>query len=284
MEIKKIAVVGAGVMGTDVAFDLASYGYEVILKDIDPETLKHAEEKINKDYKFYCMMKPDVKNVKLEEIIERITFSLDYSGFDGVDLVIENINEDWEQKKSLYLELKEQCREETYYAVNTSCISITKVAALMPKPERVIGAHFMNPVPMKPMVETIRGFHTAEETENMMVAFLKTLKKTAVVVNDFPGFVSNRVSHLFMNEAAFLVQDGVASPKEIDMIFTKGFGHKMGPLATADLIGLDTVMKSLEVLYESYQDSKFRCCPLLKKMVDAGLLGKKSGQGFFTYR
>lgn len=284
MEIKKIAVVGAGVMGTDVAFDLASYGYEVILKDIDPETLKSAEEKIRKDYKFYCMMKPDIKKITLEEILGKITFTLDYNGFDGVELVIENINEDWEQKKSLYLEMKEHCREETYYAVNTSCISITKVAALMPKPERVIGAHFMNPVPMKPMVETIRGYHTAEETEKMMVDFLKTLKKTAVVVNDFPGFVSNRVSHLFMNEAAFLVQDGVASPKEIDMIFTKGFGHKMGPLATADLIGLDTVMKSLEVLYESYQDPKFRCCPLLKKMVDAGLLGKKTGQGFFTYR
>jgi 3-hydroxybutyryl-CoA dehydrogenase len=284
MEIKNTAVIGAGVMGGDVAFDLARFGYPVILKDVDPGVLKAAEEKLKKDYKLYRMMKPELKSLSIEDILAKITFTTEYDGFDRVDLVIENIIEEWEAKKTLYLELKEICREETIYAVNTSCISITRVGALMPRPERVIGTHFMNPVPLKEMVETIRGHHTSDETVDLIKEFLKTLKKTPVVVNDFPGFVTNRVSHLFMNEAAFLIQDGVANAKEVDMVFTRGFGHKMGPLATADLIGLDTVVKSLDVLYESYQDPKFRCCPLLRKMVDAGLLGKKSGEGFFKYR
>ena len=141
----------------------------------------------------------------------------------------------------------------------------------------------MNPVPLIEMVEVVKGYHTSEVIINIVKEFLKSLKKIPVVVNDFPGFVANRLSHLLMNEAAFLVQDKVASPKEIDIIFKKGYGHAMGPLETADLIGLDTVVNSLEILYNSYQDSKFRCCPLLRKMVDAGLLGKKSGEGFYTY-
>lgn len=283
MNIKTIAVIGAGIMGTDIALDLASYGHTVILKDLEKEILEKAENKIKKDFKMVKMMKPDLKEVSIDDIISRITFTTTYDGFDNVSMVIENIVEEWEAKKSLYLELKEVCPADTLYAVNTSCISITKVAALMNDPAKITGAHFMNPVPLKKIVEVIRGYHTSDETVEDMKAFLKTVKKSAVVVNDFPGFVTNRVSHLFMNEAAFLVQDGVAGPKEVDMIFTQGFGHKMGPLATADLIGLDTVVKSLEVLYESYQDSKFRCCPLLRKMVDAGLLGKKSGKGFFNY-
>ena len=283
MNIKTVAIVGAGIMGTDIALDLASYGHRVILKDLEREILEKAETKMKKDFKMVKMMKPDMKEVSIDDILSRITFTTAYDGFDAVELVIENIVEEWDAKKSLYLELRDVCSAETMYAVNTSCISITKVGALMSDPGKVIGAHFMNPVPLKKIVEVIRGYHTSDETVEAMKAFLKTLKKSAVVVNDFPGFVTNRVSHLFMNEAAFLVQDGVAGPKEVDMIFTQGFGHKMGPLATADLIGLDTVVKSLEVLYESYQDPKFRCCPLLRKMVDAGLLGKKSGKGFFQY-
>jgi 3-hydroxybutyryl-CoA dehydrogenase len=283
MSVKTIAVIGAGIMGTDVALDLASYGYPVILKDLDNVTLEKAREKINKDFKLFKMMKKELKALTIDDILAKITFTVDYNGFDTVDLVIENIVEEWEAKKTLYLQLANVCKADAIYAVNTSCISITKVGALMANPGKVIGAHFMNPVPLKKIVEVIRGFHTSEETVAAMKEFLKTLGKSGVVVNDFPGFVSNRVSHLYMNEAAYLVQDGVAGPKEVDMIFTHGFGHKMGPLATADLIGLDTVVKSLEVLYKSYQDPKFRCCPLLRKMVDAGLLGKKSGKGFFQY-
>lgn len=283
MNVKTIAVIGAGIMGTDVSLDLASYGYHVILKDLDNKILENAREKIKKDFKLFKMMKKELKALTIEDILARIAFTVNYDGFENVDLVIENIVEEWEAKKNLYPQLANVCKVDTIYAVNTSCISITKIGALMADPGNVIGAHFMNPVPMKKIVEVIRGFHTSEETVAAMKEFLKTLGKTGVVVNDFPGFVSNRVSHLYMNEAAYLVQDNVAGPKEVDMIFTHGFGHKMGPLATADLIGLDTVVKSLEVLYESYQDPKFRCCPLLRKMVDAGLLGKKSGQGFFKY-
>lgn len=284
MKIKKIAVVGAGIMGSDIALDLASYSYDVILKDLDNQTLDKAEARIKKDFKLVKMMKKEMKSVSIDDILSKITFTTSYDGFEQVELVIENIIEEWEAKKEVYQDLARVCKGKPLYAVNTSCISITKVASLMESPDKVIGAHFLNPVPLKKIVEVIRGFHTSDETVQTMMEFLKTLNKFGVVVKDFPGFVTNRVSHLFMNEAAFLVQDGVAGPKEVDTIFTQGFGHKMGPLATADLIGLDTVVKSLEVLYESYQDPKFRCCPLLRKMVDAGLLGKKSGKGFFEYK
>ncbi|MCP4156715.1 MAG: 3-hydroxyacyl-CoA dehydrogenase family protein [bacterium] len=284
MEIKTVAVIGAGIMGSDIALDLASYGYPVLLKDLDKDILEKAEAKMRKDFKMFKMMKKDLKSVSIDDILEKVTFTTTYDGFDKVELVIENIVEEWEAKKALFLQLDKICTAGTLYAVNTSCISITKVAALMEAPDKIVGAHFMNPVPLKKIVEVIRGFHTSDESVENLSDFLKTIKKKAIVVNDFPGFVTNRVSHLFMNEAAFLIQDGVAGPKEVDTIFTQGFGHKMGPLATADLIGLDTVVKSLDVLYESYQDSKFRVCPLLRKMVDAGLLGKKSGKGFFEYR
>ena len=283
MEIKKIAVVGAGVMGSDVAFDLASNGYEVLLKDINEHHLTDAKEKIRASFRGYKMIKPDLKNTSVDDIIGRIHFTTSYDCFQESDLVIENVPEDWEIKRSVYLEAREICRATTLYAVNTSCISITKIAHLMPRPDLVIGMHFMNPVPLKNIVEVIKGTHTSDSTIAAMKDFLKTLKKNAVVVADFPGFVSNRLSHLFMNEAAFLVQDQVASPKDIDKIFKQGYGHDMGPLETADLIGLDTVVNSLQILYESYQDSKFRCCPLLKKMVDAGYCGKKSGRGFYEY-
>jgi len=283
MDIKTVAVIGAGVMGSDIALDLACYNYRVILKDIDIAILEKAKDRIKADFKMIKMMKKEIGDVSLEDVLGRIDFTTTYDRFQEVDFVIENIVEEWEEKKKLYLELKPLCREGIVFGVDTSCISITKVGSLMDKPDRVIGMHFMNPVPLKKVVEVIRGFYTADETVQTVKEFLKTLGKMGIVVKDFPGFVSNRLSHLFMNEAAFLVQDQVAGAKEIDMIFTQGFGHKMGPLATADLIGLDTVVKSLEVLYQSYQDPKFRCCPLLRKMVDAGLLGKKSGKGFFEY-
>jgi 3-hydroxybutyryl-CoA dehydrogenase len=280
--MKKIAIIGAGVMGSDVAFDLASNGYKVILKDIQPEIIENAKQKINKDYRMVKMMKPSLKATS-DEILENITFSTTYDNFNELDLIIENIIEDQEAKIKLYKELNEICNPDTMYFVNTSCISITKLASFISKPENVIGAHFMNPVPLKEMVEVIKGFYTSDVVIEKTKEFLKSIGKTPIVVNDYPGFVANRLSHLFMNEAAFLVQDQVATPAEIDMIFKKGYGHKSGPLETADLIGLDTVVNSLAILYNNYQDSKFRCCPLLKKMVDAGLLGRKSGKGFYNY-
>lgn len=271
-------------MGTGIAIDLASYGYKVVLKDIDQLKLNESRDLMDKDFKLYKMIKKEFKELSIHDILNNITFSLGYDDIKDADLIIENIIEDWDKKKDLYTELNKICKPCAIYAVNTSCISITQIASLVSNPENVIGAHFMNPVPLKVMVETIKGYHTSEKTIDFMKEFLKSINKTGVVVNDYPGFVANRLSHLFMNEAAFLVQDGVATPSQIDTIFKVGYGHKMGPLETADLIGLDTVVNSLEILYHSYQDSKFRCCPLLKKMVNAGLLGRKSGKGFFDYK
>lgn len=283
MTIKQVAVIGAGVMGGDVAFDVACYGYRVILKDIDEGALTRTKAAMKETVSLVKMMKKELKQITLEEIMSRISFTTENDGLEGADLVIENITEDDAMKQRVYKELREICRPETYYAMNTSCISVTKIAALLPAPERVIGMHFMNPVPLKKMVEVIRGHATSPETEQVLTDFLKSLNKTPIVVNDFPGFVTNRVLMLTINEAIWTVHDNVAQPKDVDKIFRLGFGHAMGPLATGDLIGLDTILNSLIVLYESYNDPKYRPCPLLRKMVDAGLLGKKSGKGFFKY-
>ncbi|WGU96905.1 3-hydroxyacyl-CoA dehydrogenase NAD-binding domain-containing protein [Paenibacillus dendritiformis] len=281
--IQTVGVVGSGVMGSDVALDLACYGYEVVLKDISEDAVRRAKEKIRTDFRLLKMVKPRAKQLALEDVLGRITFTTSYDGFGRVQFVIENITEDWERKKTVYKELAEVCGIDTYFAVNTSCISITKVGALMPRPDKVIGMHFMNPVPMKELVEVIRGEHTSDESVACGEQFLRSFDKVPVVVNDFPGFVTNRVLMLTINECVWAVQDGVAEPQDVDKIFRLGFGHKMGPLATCDLIGLDTILNSLLVLYDSYKDPKFRPCPLLVKMVDAGYLGKKSGKGFFDY-
>lgn len=282
--IQTVGVVGAGVMGSDVALDLACNGYKVILKDIDEAAVRRAKEKIQSEFRLLKMVKPKTKQLSLEEVIERITFTTSYDKFGETQFVIENITEDWDMKKKVYHELAEVCGMDVYYAANTSCVSITKIGALMPRPERVIGMHFMNPVPMKKLVEVIRGEHTSEETIRIGKEFLQSFDKVPVVVNDFPGFVTNRVLMQMINECVWLIQDKVAEPQDVDKIFRLGFEHKMGPLATCDLIGLDTILYSLNVLYDSYKDPKFRPCPLLVKMVDAGYLGKKAGKGFFEYR
>jgi 3-hydroxybutyryl-CoA dehydrogenase len=188
-----------------------------------------------------------------------------------------------EIKKPLYEELDRILPGDVCFGANTSCISITRIGSLTRRPDKVVGMHFMNPVFMKPVVEVIRGYHTSDETLMTVHRLLSQLKKEAIVVGDLPGFVSNRISHLFMNEAIFVLQDNLASAEQIDSLFKKCFGHKMGPLETADLIGLDTVMHSLDVLYDSFHDPKFRCCPLLRKLVDAGQFGRKSGRGFYVY-
>ncbi len=270
-------------MGLDVAATLASHKYDVILVDIDQEVLSGAPAAIKRNIRNYRIVSPKVREWDAADILGRITFTRDYERFDQAAWVIENITEDWQAKSKFYEEMSDVCGPDTIFAVNTSCISITKLAACVPYPDKVIGMHFMNPVPLNDTVETIRGFHTSEQTVEAAEKFLRSLGKFPIVVKDSPGFVSNRLSHLFMNEAAFLVQENIAGPQEIDAMFRKGYGHKMGPLETADLIGLDTVVRSLEVLYKDYQDPKFRCCPLLRKMVEAGLLGRKSGRGFYTY-
>lgn len=278
-----IAVVGAGVMGVDVASTLAHHGYEVIIKDIDEKVLSEISTKIIQNIRNYKIISPSIREWDAEEILSRITVTDTYEHFPKASWVIENITENWEAKSRLYQELNQICNDNTFFGVNTSCTSPTKLAALLGNPEKVIGMHFMNPVPLKEIVETVRGYHTSTETIKAAETLLKSIGKQQILVEDSPGFVSNRLSHLFMNEAAFLVQERVADPKQIDLIFKKGYAHKMGPLETADLIGLDTVVHSLDVLYKEYGDSKFSCCPLLRKMVDAGLLGRKSGQGFYHY-
>ncbi|MCK4257935.1 MAG: 3-hydroxybutyryl-CoA dehydrogenase [Halanaerobiales bacterium] len=284
VEIKTIAVIGAGVMGTGLAEDLAGHGYNVILKDISEDVLQSSRDQISQDLRLLKMTKKEFRSLTEEDFLSRIKFTTDYSGFEEVDFVIENITEDIDAKTIVYKELVEVCREDVVYGVNTSCISITKIGSIILDASKAIGMHFMNPVPMKKLVETVKDYHTSEETIETAVNLVNSLGKEAVIVNDYPGFVTNRVLMLTINECVFLVQDKVAEPKDIDKIFRLGFAHKMGPLVTADLIGLDTILNSLMVLYESYNDSKYRPCPLLKKMVDAGLLGRKSGQGFFTYK
>ena len=270
-------------MGVGVAHSLAQAGYRVILLDISDELLKRAKEEIEKNIRFQRFFSKTKGQESVEAIVDRIRFTTQYAPFADADFVIENVTEKWEIKKKVHEQLDAVCPASCVFAANTSAISITRIGSATKRPEKVIGMHFMNPVPMKPMVEVIRGYHTSEETIATAKGLLATMGKECVVVNDMPGFVSNRVLMLTVNEAIFLVQDQVASAEEVDKIFKSCFGHKMGPLETADLIGLDTILYSIEVLYESFNDSKYRPCPLLKKMVDAGLHGRKSGQGFYTY-
>lgn len=270
-------------MGADMALDLSANGYQVTLVDVTEEKLNEALEKIKKTYQLVQFVRKKKISLSLEDVLSQIQLSTSLEGLHDAHIIIENVTEDWEIKKPIYEELRDICAKETIYFVNTSCISITKVGSLMHHPENVIGAHFMNPVPLKALVEVIRGKATSDDTVETAKGFLKSFDKTPVVVHDFPGFVSNRVLMLTINEAIWAVQDQVATPADVDKIFRGGFGHKMGPLATGDLIGLDTILNSLLVLYESYKDPKFRPCPLLVKMVDAGEYGKKSGKGFFQY-
>lgn len=277
---KSIGVIGAGVMGRGVAQRFAQYGFKVILLDKKEDVLSEAMSEIKRNIRFTSMFQ---KEIKTDDIMKRISTSLSYEDLREADYIVENVTEDSVTKESVYKELEQVCKKECIYMVNTSCIPITGIGARTSRPDKVIGVHFMNPVPMKDFSEVIRGWYTSEETIEKVRNLLKETGISIEVVNDSPGFVSNRVSHLFMNEAAYLVYEGVATAEQVDTIFKKAFGHKMGPLETADLIGLDTVLDSLKVLYEEYEDSKFRACPLLKKMVRAGLTGRKSGQGFYRY-
>jgi 3-hydroxybutyryl-CoA dehydrogenase len=283
MEVRTIAVVGAGTIGRGLAVDLAMHGYEVILNDLTTEALGQARDAMRSELKSYRILVPEYRELDEEVLLGRIVFAPELTALHRAEFVIENIVEDYDEKARLYAQLSGICASGTLYGVNTSCISITKLARNVPDPSRMIGMHFMNPVPVKKFVEMIRGELTSEETIAAATALVQKLDKDHVLVRDFPGFVSNRVMMLAVNECAFVVQDQVATPADVDKVFRLAFGHSMGPLATADLIGLDTVLNSINVLFEEYKDSKYRPCPLLQKMVDAGYLGRKSGRGFFNY-
>lgn len=278
---KLIGVIGAGVMGTGVAERFAMYGYKVIVIDISDEILEQSKYSIQRDLKIQKMLGNE--SLVIDAIMERITFSKNYELLRDASYVIENVNEVVETKKKVYTTLCMNTNKDCIYLVNTSCISITKIGSYTGHPEKVIGVHFMNPVPLQKFAEIIRGFHTTNLIIKKVEELLQSVEIQSTVINDSVGFVSNRMSHIFFNEAANLVLEGVATPGQIDRIFTEGFHHKMGPLHTIDLIGVDTVVDSLKVLYDSYQDSKYRCSPLLQKMVDAGMLGVKNGKGFFEY-
>ena len=284
MDIKTVGVIGAGVMGTGGAQNLAQTSHRVILIDIFEDVLARAEEEIRNHIRLQGLFNKTAAATPAADAVAAITFSTDYQLLKEADFVIENVVEKWEIKKEVHAQLDAICPGHCVFAANTSAISITKIGSATQRADRVVGMHFMNPVPMKQTVEVIRGYHTSDGTIAIAHQLLAQMGKEGIVVQDSPGFVSNRVLMLTVNEAIFLVQDQVASAQDVDQIFKSCIGHKMGPLETADLIGLDTILFSIEVLYESFNDSKFRPCPLLKKMVDAGLYGRKSGQGFYEYK
>ncbi|MBD2448903.1 NAD-binding protein [Nostoc sp. FACHB-152] len=284
MKIQTVGVVGAGVMGIGVAQNIAQTNHNVILVDIKEEILDKAQHEIRNNIRFQSLFQKKDKTTNLEEIINKIEFSTNYKLLENTDFVIENVTEKWDTKKQVYSLIDAICPADCVFAANTSAIPITRIASATQRADKVIGIHFMNPVPMKPMVEMIRGYHTSENTIEIAKQMLSQMGKECVIVNDAPGFVSNRVLMLTINEAVFLLQDQVATAEDVDKIFKGCFGHKMGPLETADLIGLDTILFSIEVLYENFNDSKYRPCPLLKKMVDAGLYGRKNGKGFYVYQ
>jgi 3-hydroxybutyryl-CoA dehydrogenase len=259
------------------------HGIGAVVVDTSERVLKRAQTEILNNIRFSRLLSKMLPRITRDAALERMLLTTDLDDVAGCDFIIENVTEDWETKKRLYEQLEEVVPPGICFGANTSCISITQIASATQRATDVVGLHFMNPVHLKPTVEVIRGFHTSQQAIDTLLQLFSILGKEAILVEDLPGFVSNRISHLFMNEAAFVLQDGVATAENIDLIFKKCFGHKMGPLETADLIGLDTVMRSLDVLYESFHDPKYRCCPLLRKLVHAGHVGRKSGQGFYVY-
>ncbi|HET6709444.1 3-hydroxyacyl-CoA dehydrogenase family protein [Amycolatopsis sp.] len=274
-------VVGAGVMGIGVAQDFAAAGHEVVLVDKEERILEEARAAITRNCRLSRLMGGPALDA--DEILARITTAVGLAALDKTEILVENVTEDWAIKAAVHAELDEVCGPDTVIIANTSAVPITRIASVGKNPGRVIGVHFMNPVPQKPVVELIPGFHTTPETILRTRELLTSIGKRWVDVKDASGFVSNRVLMLTVNEAAYLVHEGVATAESVDEVFRGCFGHPMGPLETADLIGVDTILYSVEVLYEHYADSKYRPCPLLKQMTDAGLHGRKSGRGFYTY-
>lgn len=283
MDVKIVGVVGAGVMGRELAQVFAQAGHKVIATDISEEILINAQKEIREKIRLHRLFKKMAISESVDGILQRIEFSTDLESLSEADFVIESATEAWEIKRNIFKLLDRICPRRSVLGTNTSAIPITRIASVTSRPAKILGMHFMNPASLKRMVEVVRGYHTSEETIEICKELLASLAKECIVVNDSPGFVSNRVLMLMVNEAICLLHDQVASVEEIDRIFKTCVGHKMGPLETADLIGLDTVLYSIEVLYESFKDNKYRPCPLLKKMVDAGHFGRKSGRGFYNY-
>jgi 3-hydroxybutyryl-CoA dehydrogenase len=282
MEIHKVGVVGAGTMGNGIAHVFAANGYAVVMIDIDQSFLARATESIRKNLN-RMVEKAKITKEMAEATIGNVKTSLDYDDLKDCQLVVEAALEKVEVKRDIFVRLDRTCPADAILATNTSTISVTEVAAATKRPNKVIGMHFMNPVPVMQLVEVVKGLATDDDTLNTVVELAKKLSKTPVVVNDSPGFVSNRVLLPMINEAVFALQEGVGTPEAIDTVMKLGMNHPMGPLALADLIGLDICLNILEVLQRDLGDPKYRPCPLLKRMVAAGYLGRKSKHGFYSY-
>ncbi len=278
-----IGVIGAGIMGAGVAQSAAQAGFDVVLMDIDGGALDRAVRRIHDGVRMRALFDRKESGEDVSTIVGRISLTQSLRDLSLAYLVVENAVEKWDVKREIYAQLDAVCPDHCVFAANTSVIPITQIAAATGRPAQVVGMHFMNPVPLKNTVEVIKGFHTTEATLERATQFLRRMGKRGIVVNDSPGFVSNRVLMLTINEAINLLQEGVASARDVDDIFESCLNHKMGPLATADLIGLDTILLSLEGLQAAFGDPRFRPSVLLRKMVSAGLHGQKSGAGFFRY-
>lgn len=281
-EIKTIAVLGAGTMGNGIAQAFARAGYSVILRDVEERFLQRGMETIGKN------LDREIKKGKLSEtekpaVLARLKPVTDFSAITSADFVVEAVPEKMEVKRAVLSEADKVLRPEAILASNTSSISMTALAALTSRPDRFVGMHFMNPVPVMVLVEVIRALQTSDATFATTLELAKKLGKTPVAVNDSPGFVSNRVLMPMINEAAYTVMEGVATPEAVDAVMKLGMNHPMGPLELADFIGLDVCVDILHVLLEGLGDPKYRACPLLKKYVAAGWLGRKSGRGFYSY-
>ena len=281
--MKRAAVVGAGTMGNGIAHVFAQAGTNVTLVDVSSAALDQALQTIRKNFERQ-VKKGTLTESDRDAALDRITTAGSLAAVSQAEIVVEAATEAPEIKFRIFQELDRAAPPAAILASNTSSISITEIAAKTARPERVIGMHFMNPVPVMPLVEVIRGLKTAPETTATVMELAKRLGKTPVEVNDYPGFVSNRVLMPMINEAVFCVMEGVAAPESVDTVMKLGMNHPMGPLALADLIGLDVCLAILEVLHRGLGDDKYRPCPLLRKMVAAGQLGRKSGRGFYAYR
>ncbi|OQX92508.1 MAG: 3-hydroxybutyryl-CoA dehydrogenase [candidate division Zixibacteria bacterium 4484_95] len=283
MNIKDVAVIGGGTMGNGIAHVFAQNGFEILLVDVKSEYLDRALAQIQKNLERQAK-KGTIPHTTISKTMARINPTVKLEEVEKADLVVEAIFENIAIKKEIFQRLDGICPEHTILASNSSSLPITAIASATKRPSKVIGMHFMNPVPMMKLVELIRGIATSDDTFNIIKDLCLKLDKTPVEVNDYPGYISNRLLMPMINEAIYCLMEGIAKAEDIDTVMKLGMNHPMGPLTLADFIGLDVCLAIMEALYEGYADSKYRPCPLLKRMVQAGYLGKKTGRGFYNYQ